>query len=432
MNLDDSACMVTGFTITNGFTTSAGGGVYCINSTPAVTNCVLTGNKAGSGGGMMGGTVKNCLVVGNMALENGGGLASCLVSHCVVTNNAASSGGGMHGGTAWYSSFTSNSASGSGGGLSAGMARGCTFVGNRSTAEIWSNDGGGGLSGGTAIDCTFAGNVAGQGGAVLEGTVVNSVLTGNTASYAGGMYGGTAINCIIASNSATAEFGGMFLGTANNCIIYHNSAATSMNDSAGGIRRFSCSPDLPQGADGNITNAPLFMDTNGWVDLRLQSNSPCINAGNNAYVTMTNDLDGNPRIVGGTADMGAYEFQSPQSVISYAWLQHYGLPTDGSADHAHSDADPHNNWQEWKAWTDPTNELSVLKMLTPQPGTNGTSVSWQSVSGRTYTLERATNSNANWTVLESGISSQANTISFLDTTATNGETFFYRVGVPSE
>jgi len=55
---------------------------------------------------------------------------------------------------------------------------------------------------------------------------------------------------------------------------------------------------------GNITNAPLFVKV-GAGNLHLQSNSPCINAGNNAYVTTTTDLDGRLRIVGGTVDMGA-------------------------------------------------------------------------------------------------------------------------------
>jgi hypothetical protein len=62
-------------------------------------------------------------------------------------------------------------------------------------------------------------------------------------------------------------------------------------------------------------------------DLRLGSNSPCINAGNNVYVAGTIDLAGFPRIAGETVDIGAYEFQSPASLISYAWLQQYGLPT---------------------------------------------------------------------------------------------------------
>jgi len=186
---------------------------------------------------------------------------------------------------------------------------------------------------------------------------------------------------------------------------------------------------LPSTGLGNITNAPLFVDTNGWSNLRLQSNSPCINAGNNAYVTTTNDFEGNPRIVGGTVDMGAYEFQSPQSVLSYAWLQQYGLPTDGSADFAYSDTDPHNNWQEWKTWTDPTDELSVLRMLSAQPHTNGVAAAWQSVAGHRYTVERTTDAGTPFSILQSNLTGQAGITTFTDTTATNSDIFLYRVGV---
>ena len=45
-------------------------------------------------------------------------------------------------------------------------------------------------------------------------------------------------------------------------------------------------------------------------------------------------------------------------------------------------------WQEWRAGTDPTNVLSVLRLLTPVSGGPGVIVSWQSVSGRNYFLER--------------------------------------------
>jgi hypothetical protein len=102
---------------------------------------------------------------------------------------------------------------------------------------------------------------------------------------------------------------------------------------------------------------------------------------------------------------------------------------DGSADYAYSDADPHNNWQEWKTWTDPTDALSVLRMLSAQPQTNGIAASWQSVAGQRYTVERTTDASAPFSVLQSNLTGQAGITIFTDTTATNSNTFLYRVGV---
>jgi hypothetical protein len=97
--------------------------------------------------------------------------------------------------------------------------------------------------------------------------------------------------------------------------------------------------------------------------------------------------------VGGTVDIGAYEFQPGVDGNFIAWLLGHGLFTDGSADYVDSDGDGMNNWQEWRTGTDPTSASSVLKMLVPSVTNNslGITINWQSVSGVNYFLERSTN-----------------------------------------
>jgi hypothetical protein len=215
--------------------------------------------------------------------------------------------------------------------------------------------------------------------------------------------------------------------------VYSNAAPASPNYNADTFSRvlsYCCTTPMPTNGVGNITNAPLWVDYDG-RGLALQSNSPCINAGHNLYVGSATDLAGNPRIVGGTVDLGAYEFRSPQSIISYAWLQQYGLPTDGSMDFADTDRDGMNNWQEWRAWTDPIDAHSALRMLRAVAGAAGVAVSWQSIDGKSYLLERSTNLAAQpaFETVVPDLTGAADTTFYLDTNATGRGPFFYRVGV---
>jgi hypothetical protein len=79
---------------------------------------------------------------------------------------------------------------------------------------------------------------------------------------------------------------------------------------------------------------------------------------------------------------------------------------------------------------DPTNALSVLKFLPPQPDPNGMVVSWQSVLGHSYSLERATNASGPFTLLQGNIPGQAGTSSVTDTNPADGHPILYRLAVP--
>lgn len=172
-------------------------------------------------------------------------------------------------------------------------------------------------------------------------------LSGNSASSGGGMYNHstsspTLTNVTLSGNSATNNGGGMYNAYSSNpylknVIMWANIALSD----GSGIYNYGSTPTIAfsdiqacgsSGADwnvgcgsdggGNIEADPHFMDTaNG--NLRLQADSPCIDAGDNTAVpsSVLVDLDGYPRFVDvrtvpdtgyGTppiVDMGVYENQ---------------------------------------------------------------------------------------------------------------------------
>jgi hypothetical protein len=453
---------LAGFTLTNGFaaagstsTTFAGGGVWCEDSTATVSNCIIVGNTAGIGGGAFHGTLTNCLLAGNVAYGMGGGAASNVLNGCTIVSNTAQNpgfgGGGACASTLNGCSLVGNQAVGGGGAVFSRLYN-CTIIGNSAV-----NDGGGadysilvsclistnvaqvggGLAACDAGSCTICFNRANSqgggasGGYFDGGGLTNCLVVSNTAAYQGGGTEVNLFNCTVVGNWATNRGGGTYDGVLVNSLIYGNFAPSESNfTQTHGSLSYCCTWPLPTNGVRNFTNSPALVNLPGG-DFHLASNSPCINAGNNAYAPGTTDLDGNPRIVGGTVDIGAYEFQTPASVISYAWLQQFGLPTDGSADFIDTDGDGMNNWQEWRCGTDPTNPLSVLKMLSPSNSLPGVTVSWASVSGVDYYLQRSTNLSAQpaFLTIQSNILGQTGTTTFTDTNAPGPGPLFYRVGV---
>lgn len=409
--------VLTGFTITNGATQTtgdvdkqqSGGGVWCESDSAVVSNCVLTGNSAfENGGGGFWGTLVDCALMRNVTRRHGGGAHWSTLKNCTLTGNSAGvDGGGVSTGAVYYCTLTANSALRGGGALdgtldhcvlSANLARyggGGAFYGTLNNCVLTGNSaqsvGGGGMFG-TYNNCAIIGNTANDhGGGVYIGALNNCVVAGNSASSGGGTAFGSLSNCTLVGNSVAFEGGGVYDGALNNCIVYYNRASSGANWHAG-TWNYCCTTPLPTSGTSNFPDEPLFADTNGWSNLRLQSSSQCIDAGQNAYAPGSTDLDGAPRLVGTAVDVGAYEFQPGRDALFLGWLQSYGIPTDGSADGADPDGDQASNWQEWVADTDPTNRLSSFRVrvqaIVPDLTMN---VQFFGSANRVYTLRQALN-----------------------------------------
>ena len=330
--------IIDGFTVSNGFDSFSGGGIYAEKG--IVQNCIIVDNLcAYQGGGIycFETVIKSCTVTKNTAAgsSGSGGGVSCdsgIITNCIITDNyALSDGGGVScsDGLVVDCIVNGNSVSEDvGGGIDAiqSTIKNCTVIGNLTAV-----DGGGiAFSRSTVENCLVSKNSATNsdsfGGGIygFRGFVRNCLITENFSQYNGGglhIDSCNADSCTIVSNSAIYRGGGVFCrkGMIENSILWNNTNNCYFYSSV--TNRYNCIQNWTNIVNGIITNNPNFADADAG-NFKLSVLSPCINSGTNMdWMAGATDLAGNQRIYDGTVDMGCYEFvPEPCSFIIYNLL----------------------------------------------------------------------------------------------------------------
>lgn len=274
-----------------------GGGIYSLESSPTMTDVIFNSNSAEfSGGGIMNWEnsspkLKNVTFTNNSSGSGGGGMTNWDKSNPKLTNvtfstNFASWGAGISNSgsnpTLTKVTFNLNSATGDGGGIS-----------NSSSNP-------------TLTNVAFSLNSAGSDGGGMDNYKSNPKLT----------------NVTFSTNSAGGSGGGMFSEekskpTVTNSIFWGNQGSFGekeiLNDKSSSTTvTNSIVEGGYKGAD-NIKSDPKLVDPLEG-NLRLQSGSPAIDAGDNKAISgVKQDLAGKNRIVNKTVDIGAYEFAGKNS-----------------------------------------------------------------------------------------------------------------------
>lgn len=94
-NAEGSDSVLSGFTIQNG-KAGDGGGIFCQDSSPSITDCTITDNSAFYGGGICcissSPSIANCTITGNVADDGGGGIygysSSPTITNCTLWNDS--------------------------------------------------------------------------------------------------------------------------------------------------------------------------------------------------------------------------------------------------------------------------------------------------------------------------------------------------------
>jgi hypothetical protein len=108
--ISDTSTKIEGFTITNG-SGELGGGIFCLLSSPTITNNVITGNSADKGSGIYcifisSPIIINNVIAGNSASKEGGGIYCEFLSSPTITNDNITGNGASEGGAGIFSLFS--------------------------------------------------------------------------------------------------------------------------------------------------------------------------------------------------------------------------------------------------------------------------------------------------------------------------------------
>lgn len=407
-----------------------GGGLYLMHG-QNLHNLSFVDNEAINNGGALyfndGGELDYGYFTNNRAGANGGAIyisdnsntdsydaAECRYVN-LHQNHANHYGGGAylwHGGMISRSTISSNTANINGGGvmfrLSGGVYRTDIFDNTAST-----NGGGVYFSeGGYLRESTVSNNQAKRGAGIYfnqKGDAQNILITDNKASVRGGgiyCYKGGTLNGITTTENVATEKGTGFYAynsmsnvlnqiELQNAIIWESTDPIYRYGAEILLHHICSNESYTNGISELLKTNPNFLDPT-LTNYQLSANSPCINAGTNTS-TRSYDLLIKPRIMGGVADLGAYEWNFNDDIdddnLPDAWeSEYFGGITNAIADED-SDGDTQNNLHEYIAGTLPHDNSSYLHIIQSEIGVNTQiTISWApSVKGRIYGVSLSTN-----------------------------------------
>ncbi|MCX7015833.1 MAG: right-handed parallel beta-helix repeat-containing protein [Candidatus Sumerlaeota bacterium] len=276
-NAEISSCTIRNNSV-GPATQSEGGGIYNDSIGVTIKDCTITGNSAGTGGGIYGAaTIANCYIANNHADYGGGVFARSrtnpVIANSIIANNTAVHGGGVYG-----ESYSMTN---------------CTVVGNVATGSYRA---GGGLFCATGV----------VGPPYPPLPVPSDLYVTNT---------------IFANNSPNA------IGYDSDSFLYPKNNLFNGNPNA--VQTYA--DTYPTGADlnvslphltgsGNIDGDPAFVNAAAG-NYHLLPSSAAIDRG--TTVPLTTDYDGAPRPVdipgvgtdhtGEEFDIGTFEYQDPHA-----------------------------------------------------------------------------------------------------------------------